>query len=391
MLSQKTAVSAAVGTLFASHFFGFGLFLPFFPMVLEAGGLSAESIGLVLGIATGARIAAAPVLTNLSDRAGQRRKAMLLYSLGGCLFLALFWIGSGFWSALVTTIGLMAFWAPIVPLSDAYALDVVRRFGADYGRMRLWGSVAFVLANLAGGALAQTGAAAWLVALMGLSILATGLVAIALPASGVGGKKPDGAPARLDGVFRRPWFWVFLGVAGLLQATHAGFYGFGTLFWIAAGLGTFEIGILWSIGVAAEILLFFMAARFSPVIGPLALLGMSAIAAVVRWSLFPFALDFWSIAALQLLHGLSFGAAHLGAVAFLGRVVPPEWGGTGQGLLTTSSGLLTAAGIVLCGWLYAFNPALAFYAMAAAGAVAGLGLVLALPALRRQNAGTSTP
>jgi len=387
----RVGVSAKVGALFASHFFGFGLFLPFFPLVLEADGLSAQSIGLVLGVATGARIAATPLLTNWSDRAGERRRAMLFYSLGGCLFLLLFWSGSGFWFALITTAGIMAFWAPIVPLSDAYALDTVRHHGADYGRMRLWGSLAFILANIAGGGLAESGSTGWIVALMGLSILATGLVAIGLPPSK--GGEPSGASPqrRLDGVFRKPWFWIFLIVAGLLQATHAAFYGFGTLFWIEAGLGTFEIGLLWSIGVGAEVLLFFMAGRHLQKIGPLTLLGLSAAAAGVRWALFPFAQDFGSIAMLQVLHGLTFGAAHLGAVSYLGKVVEPRWAGTGQGLFTTSSGLLTALGLTVSGWLYAIDPSWAFWAMAVTGTAAGVVLAGFASTLSRQQRLRSAP
>jgi len=391
MQFSKVGVSGAVGALFASHFFGFGLFLPFFPLVLEADGLSAESIGLVLGIATGARIAAAPILTNWSDRAGARRRAMFLYSLGGCLFLFLFWAGSGFWAALITTAGIMAFWAPIVPLSDAYALDTVRQHGADYGRMRLWGSLAFILANIAGGGLAESGSTGWIVALMGLSILATGLVAIGLPPAKTSETAGTLSQQHLDGVFREPWFWAFLIVAGLLQATHAAFYGFGTLFWLEIGLGTLEIGLLWSIGVGAEVLLFFWAGRHLRRVGPLTLLGFSAAAACLRWTLFPFAQDFGSIAVLQILHGLTFGAAHLGAVSYLGKIVPSKWAGTGQGLFTTSSGLLTALGLAVSGWLYAIDPAMAFWAMAVAGALAGGVLALVAPTLSRQQRLKSAP
>ena len=147
-------LSARVSGLFAVHFFGFGLFLPFFPVVLGFRGLSAAEIGLILGAGTIARLAASPALSNLSDRTGQRRLSILIYSLISAAFLVLFFAPGGLVVLGLAVIGFMVMNSPITPLSDAYALDVQRNTGADYARMRLWGSAGFVLATLAGGALA---------------------------------------------------------------------------------------------------------------------------------------------------------------------------------------------------------------------------------------------
>ncbi|MBO6755906.1 MAG: MFS transporter [Roseibium sp.] len=381
MRFQIGDVNAVAGALFACHFFGFGLFLPFFPLVLEDRGLSLAEVGYVLGVATAIRIAASPVMANLSDRSGRRRLSVFVYSLGGCLCLALFMVSSGFWSAVLAVSGLMVFWAPIVPLSDAYALEVVRRHGGDYGRMRLWGSVAFVVANLFGGWAALSGATEMLLAAITASTLATGLVAVLLPSMGSGRSELTGPAISGVPVFREPWFWLFLLVAGLLQATHAAFYGFGTLYWTSIGQDTLSIGVYWSVGVAAEICLFLVAGRLGPWFSPTRLMALAAIAGILRWALFPFAVTPPTIVGLQLLHGLSFGAAHLGAVAVLSQIIPARWGGTGQGLLSTSSGLLMAAGLALCGPLYTADPAWAFWAMAVSSSCAAGMLLLIRPVL----------
>ncbi len=382
MTAFPASLPARVGGLFASHFLGFGLFLPFFPMVLESRGLSVEDIGFILGAGTIARIAANPVMTGLSDHSGRRRLSIFIYSAIAASFLGLFSIFDSPLGALVCVVGLMAFWAPIVPLSDAYALDVVRNHGADYGRMRLWGSIAFVVANLAGGWLAEGGGNSNLIlAGVALGAFSTGFVALSLP-----GQKSKAAisPVEEDKkpvLLAKPWFWLALGVLGLLQGSHAAFYGFGSLFWLEAGIGEFQIGILWSIGVIAEIGLFFMAGRIGLRLGPLTMLLIGALAGVVRWGLFPFADSFVSAAVLQSLHGLSFGAAHLGAVGYVSKLFPEKWAATGQGFLAASNGILTALGFAVCGPLFALDHAYAFWAMAALSAFAVIMLTMLRPFL----------
>lgn len=390
MSVSRLSIGARVSGLFAGHFFGFGLFLPFFPVVLGLRGLSAAEIGLILGAGTILRIAASPALSNLSDRTGQRRLSVLVYSVAGALFLMLFFVPGGPVMLGVAVIGYMVMNAPIVPLSDAYALDVQRNTGADYARMRLWGSAGFVLANLVGGALAG-GETSWILVLaIVVASLATGAMALSLPRQTRSG--PDSRPGTVPEAtpFRKLWFWPVIAVLGLFQASHAAFYGFGTLYWQAGGVPDFAIGALWAVGVVAEIALFTVAGKLAQRFDPPVFLIVAGVAAVVRWSLFPFADTLTAMAALQLLHGLSFGAAHLGAVAILAKVVPSRWGGTGQGLLATSIGIQMAIGLSLCGALYDINPDWPFYLMAGS-ALAGTLIMLALTPLVRRHMSTDGP
>ncbi|MEP3258280.1 MAG: MFS transporter, partial [Roseibium sp.] len=117
-----------------------------------------------------------------------------------------------------------------------------------------------------------------------------------------------------------------------------------------------------------------------------------AVGGIFRWLLFPLADNFVTMAALQLMHGLSFGAAHLGSVAFLSRLVPPKWGATGQGFLAASNGILTALGLAICGPLFELDPAYPFWAMAGMSMVATLGLALLHPFMAKKlSAGEASP
>jgi len=387
MSLNLTSISARVSGLFASHFFGVGLFLPFFPVVLGFRGLDAAEIGLVLGIGTIARIGASPVLSNLSDRTGQRRLSILIYALAAAALLLLYLLPLGLWFVSVAVVGFMVMNAPIVPLSDAYALDVQRNTGADYARMRLWGSAGFVVASVVGGMLASEGTSWLLVLVIVASSLATGAVAMSLPRQ-KRAKTPEERDAADEATpFRSVWFWPLLAVLGLYQASHSAFYGFGTIYWQAMSVPDFAIGLLWATGVVAEIGLFTVAGKLSQRFDPAIFLLAAGVAATVRWLLFPFAETLPAMAALQTLHGLSFGAAHLGAVAILARIVPSQWAGTGQGLLATSVGIQMAIGLSVSGALYEIDPDWPFYLMSAVAA-AGTLLTLAMtPMLRRKMVG----
>jgi len=384
MTKISSSISARVAALFACHFFGFGLFLPFFPLVLEFRGLSAAEIGFILGVGTIARTAASPILSNIADRTGQRRLSILIYSLIGAGFISMLFLPGGLLLAGTAIIGYMVVKGPVLPLSDAYALDVSKNTGADYARMRLWGSVGFIVANMAGGALA-TATSSWLVlALTALSSIVTGAVVMSLPRQQRDQAHESGNETGQVAPFREIWFWPVLVVLGLFQASHAAFYGFGTIYLQANHIPDFAIGALWAIGVVAEVALFTVAGKLSLRFDPPTFLIVAGIASVIRWVLFPFADTLAFLVALQLLHGLTFGAAHLGAVAILSKVVPSRWAGTGQGLFMMSIGVQMSAGLAVSGALYETDPHAPFYLMAGVAAVGTAALFVLTPMIRRQ-------
>jgi MFS transporter, PPP family, 3-phenylpropionic acid transporter len=386
MTKSSPNISARVAALFACHFFGFGLFLPFFPVVLEFRGLSAVEIGFILGAGTIARIAASPILSNVADRTGKRRLSILIYSLIGAACIAFFAVPGGLIVVGVSVIGYMVIKAPVLPLSDAYALDAARNTGADYARMRLWGSAGFVAATLIGGTIASEKSSWLILVLIALAALATGAVVMMLPKQQREDKTPEGTHDATEAPFKTLWFWPVLALLGLFQASHAAFYGFGTLYWQAMGVPDFSIGSLWAIGVVAEIALFIVAGKLALRFDPPVFLLVAGLAAIVRWSLFPSADTFVSMALLQTLHGLTFGAAHLGAVTILARVVPSQWAGTGQGLLATSIGIQMAIGLSVSGTLYEIDPDTPFYLMAAVSVVGVLAMVAMTPLVRQRMA-----
>ena len=177
-------------------------------------------------------------------------------------------------------------------------------------------------------------------------------------------------------LIRNRVFLVFLLGIGTVQAAHATFYTFGAIHWRAQGLSSALIGMLWAIGVLTEVSLFAVSGRVVGWLGPVRLMIFGGVAAVVRWAAMSLDPSLGWLIALQVLHGLTYGASHVGAIHFISRAVPEEAGGTAQALYATlASGVLQGAATLLSGALYARFVGGAYLAMAL---VAGIGLAAQL-------------
>jgi PPP family 3-phenylpropionic acid transporter len=182
------------------------------------------------------------------------------------------------------------------------------------------------------------------------------------------------APTR-QSLLRDGPFVAVVAAASLIQASHALYYGFSALQWSVAGFDGTVIAALWALGVAAEIVLFALQSRLPPFFQPTVLLLVGACGGILRWIGMAFDPPAFMLAALQLLHALSFGATHLGALMFLARHAPPAQAATAQGYLAMASGLAMAAAMALSGVLYRDFGSAAYAAMALttiAGGACGL-------------------
>jgi len=170
---------------------------------------------------------------------------------------------------------------------------------------------------------------------------------------------------------RQPAFLAIAAAGSLIQASHAVYYGFSSLDWTAKGFDGITIGVLWALGVAAEIVLFAFAARLPQAFGPVTLIAIGAAGGLVRWSAMVLDPPLALLAPLQLLHALSFGATHLGTMAYLSRSAPEGSRAAAQGDIATANSLMMAAASALAGVLYGASGSLAYAAMAALATAGG--------------------
>lgn len=378
------SLSTRLALLYGALFFGPGAAMPFLPVFLESRGMTAEGVAAALGMAQAARLLAGPTGARIADRVGARRPVLIgasLLAAAGALLLLPAPAAWGLVAALMLH-GMGA--APLTPLVDTVALAAAQGArGIDFGRVRALGSVAFIAGTLLGARLLGLLGANVIPWLIGLSLLATGAMAARLPEARRAGERTRGLALVL---LRRRGFALLIAASGLVQGSHAAFYALSTLHWQGAGIGADLSGLLWSTGVAAEIMLLFFARRLLRRLPPLALAGVSAAMACVRWLGTAATTALAPLFLLQALHALSFAAMLLASVSLVQRLVPAEAAATAQALLAA---LGPGLGLLLLtfasGPLYVAFGGGVFLAMAASAA-AGLlcvgWLAMRVPELR---------
>ena len=385
MVAAPLYFGPRISLFYAGYFFIGGLMTPFFPVWLHQRGLTPEQIGVCLALPLAARLLFMPLGSAFADRAPNRRFAVIIFALLGLLFFIPATMVGGYWPILILTGIATATVGLTMPAIDALALTGVRRFGLDYGKMRVWGSISFIVVSLAGGVVfGHFGAGVLSPMLIGGYVVAA-LSAFLLPVTPPDIRAADDA-ARPEAVSARSIltsrsFLVVIASSAVITATHAVFYSFGTIQWEKLGFSGAEIGVLWSSGVVAEIGMFALSGRALRKIAPERLILLGAIAAIVRWSLFPLATGIWFSLALQMLHALTFAAVYAGMQLAIARDVPEEMTASAQGIWQTTSGLALALATLLAGPLYGHLGAAAFPVMTIGGVIAII--VLLLPKARR--------
>ncbi len=351
-----------------------GVYLPFWPVWLKGRGLDAGEIGLLLAITIWTKVLASPAMAQIANRLGERRRVMVALSVAALASYALFGIADGFWQLALVAVLIGATLPPMMPLGENMTMLASRARGLDYGRIRLWGSLSFILASWGGGqwlAGRPESAILWLVlAGLGLTVVACWSLPDIRPAPA----PPRAKPVR--GLLRQPVFLLFLATVSLIQSSHGMLYGFGTLHWRAAGLSDGAIGLLWAEGVLAEVVLFAFSGRVVRRVGVVPLMLIAAAAGVARWTVTALSADLGVLLAVQLLHALTFGATHLAAMHFIQRAVPEEVSATAQGLYSAiAMGVVLASVIMASGGLYAGAGGHAFFAMTAMSVLGGMSAV----------------
>jgi MFS transporter, PPP family, 3-phenylpropionic acid transporter len=380
-------LGARLAALHAATFGGIGIYVPFFPIWLEGRGLSASWIGIVLALPIVVRIAVTAPLMTLADRNMGARRLIARACLGvSVVYLALLAAHDVLTIAVLVVLMAIA-QAPIIPAADLVTIQAIRRDPRlDYGRVRLWGSIAFLVASIGGGYLLEvlpTDAVIWFLFSLAVSAMATAWAVVPEAVAAhvdADSQQPASASARMP-----PALWFVIGAGACTQASHAAVYAFGSIHWRDLGFSSATIGLLWAIGVVAEILVFAVLGRsVGRGSAALGLILIGAGAAIIRFAALAadpgLALTFL----LQALHGLSFGATHLGTMGALAQLAPEGSRGRAQGLMASTHALAMASATGLSGLAFRAAGPLVFLAMAPLAA-AGLGFaLLALRAARAQ-------
>lgn len=374
--NEASALALRMSLFYAASFLISGIYGPYFSAWLRGQGLSADYIAIVLSLPMFARMAAGPMLAFVADRSAKHRLVVQFLTVATLFgFLAprvLDWTTGLVVIAVINAVALPS----IVPIGEAFAIAGIQRFGLDYGRMRMWGSMMFVFANIAGGvALARFGPGS-ILSLLTVAAALTLAVTSLLPGALAAGHAARLQFHEIGGLLRQPRFVQLLAATGAIQCSHGFFNTFATLAWQDRGISAGVIGLLWATAVVSEVLLFAFARRPLARLGGSGLLVLGGSAALVRWVVLGFDPPLPLLFALQALHGLTFGATHMGTIHDMARTIPQKLSATAQGIYAaTTSGIATGLIVLASGPLYGLIGIHTYWVMSM---IAALGLTLAL-------------
>jgi PPP family 3-phenylpropionic acid transporter len=350
---------------------------PFFGAWLGWKGLSPTQIGTLLSAGLLLRVAVLPLTGLIADARNDRRSMMIaLYLVVTAGYLALNGVSTPlllFATAVPASVALGA----VNPLLESVSVRLSDRFGFDYGHVRLWASTVFVAGNLVAGTCVSLFGLVVIAPWLALAVILNILAVWTLPAA-PSTRERGQLSVRLRATFaearelmRSRTFLLFLAAASFDQGSHALYYSLGGLHWRAIGYSGTLIGFIWPLGVLAEIALFSVSLKLFRRVGAMALLIGGTICCMLRWTILAFDPPLPFVIFAQLLHGGTFALAHLGAMYFILKAVPPRLAATAQSLYAVSSaGLVMGLATYASGPLYAAYGGHAYLLMAAMGCAA---------------------
>ena len=320
----------------AAYFAHIGFFNPYLPLWLKDMGLGLLAISVLTSVQAATRLFAPYAWGALSDRTGERIKLLRLGAVVAFASACLLWLDWGPVGLGLVLLVMFTHTSSMMPMSEAAMAHLVSQGGGfdtkRYGRVRLWGSLGFLVTVFVAGAWFQAFGMqhfpGWTVFSLGAVLLSAYWLPDlkeAVHAEHV--HLPVGPVLR-----QKPVRWFFA-AAFFHVLSHIGIYVFFSLYLDALGYSKTMIGVLWAVSVAAEIVWFFTQSRWLPKFSLSVWMFICSSAMVLRMALTTWAAEWlWALLFAQVLHALTFATQHTACIALLSHHFPGRLRGRGQAL-----------------------------------------------------------
>jgi PPP family 3-phenylpropionic acid transporter len=378
-LSPETRTTA----FYSTFFMGSGAAAMFLPIWLSGKGMSAEQIGLINAVPVLVILIFNMVIGRIADRASDWRQVIVIGALvGGIVPIGLFFVNE-FW-------GILLFWTlaclpggAVGPVLDAAVMRMTRRNGTDFGAIRAWGTLGYMVFNACTGFLVVWfGASVFVPLFVGLALLraiaALQLPAFRAPAEQVTIAAIQPSAGKIMEIATKPWFVLPLVGFAMVYGTHIVLNAFGALLWKEQGISEAIIGPLIALGSASEAAMMFFWKRFGGRISARHLMLASAVASILRWTAMGFAPPVWALVLLQMTHGLTFAMGYLGCVHFIANWTSEDIAAEAQSLFTVLQQIMAVIALVAFGWMVGVFDYHAYFFAALGAAVGGLLIIASL-------------
>jgi len=356
------------------YFASLGALVPYWGLYLKSLGYEAAAIGMLMAIVMATKIVSPNIWGWIADHTGKRMAIVQLGSLLSVLTFAGVYVSSDFWWLALVMATFSFFWNAALPQFEATTFSHLVGQVHRYSSIRLWGSVGFILSVWVIGYTLEGQAIQWLPHVLLFLFAAIWLSSLVVPEEAAGHMPLDHQPLRE--VLGKPAVVGLLITCFLMQASHAPYYTFYSIYMEDMGYGLSKIGFLWALAVLAEVGAFMVMHRLVPRFGLRRLLMLSLLLATLRWLLIGLLPELTVVMVLaQLLHAASYGIYHAAAIQMIHRFFTGQHQGKGQALYSSLSfGAGGAVGSLYSGYLYDLGP-MVMYILAAALSLIGMLVV----------------
>jgi len=320
---------------YALYFALLGCIAPYWGLFLQSRAFDPEQIGQLMACFGLVRILAHNLWAYWSR---YFRSPMQMVRTAGVLTMlcfSLIWWADSFWTMAAVMILYGFFWAAMLPQYEAMTLQHCGTQVEAYGQIRMWGSIGFVLVVLGAGYLFELVSVGWLPVVMLTLMALIGINSLTLPEADASNRKHS-APGQFLNVLKSRPVQVFILMNILLQISHGPYYTFFSIYLENHGYKPAQIGLLWSLGVMAEVFLFWKFHRVVNFFSWRTWCVLSLLITAVRWTLIGSLVDFWGWLILaQLGHAFSFAAMHAISMRYIQHLFPQQLQARAQALYSS--------------------------------------------------------
>ena len=356
------------------YFASLGVLVPYWSLYLKSLGFSSLAIGALIAILPATKLVAPYIWGWLADHT---RRSMLIIRVSSLLALVTFllvFLSQELWWLTFVMLLFSFFWNATLPQFEAMTLNHLGEDSHHYSMIRLWGSLGFIVIVVLIGDLLQTHGAD-VIPLVVLSTFVLILLFSFIVPEKLNTPHSDHSP--IWHVIKQPKVMAFLVVCFLMLCSHGPYYTFYTIFLEEQGYSSHMIGVLWAVGVIAEVIIFLLMHRMLPAYGARTLLIVTLLLTTIRWLLIGFFVeDLPMLFLAQLIHAFSFGMFHSVGISLVHEYFTGSHQGRGQALYSSVSfGAGVAVGSLISGMLWDKWGASVLFAFASCCTVGALLIV----------------
>ncbi len=376
MPSVRGPLKAYYFTFFAA----LAAYLPYLPSWLREHGIHGLGMSVLMALLPAMNVLGPPGFGLLADSFGLRGRLLRIASFGAAAWFSLLVVHSlwsqqlSYWVVFVAYLGFAFFRTPMQLMADVVALEQ----GSDFARLRLWGSLGFMLAVPLLGRYMNLQALWHLPVVVGLLLWCSHLTTWAMPSQRQVPRRAVFEDLRRIGRGRA--FRTFLVAAMLGQGAHVGYDIVVSMHFLDLGLSGTWVGVAWAIATASEIAVMAYSPRLLRMLPAARWLLIALLFQALRWALLAWLSNPWLLVALQPLHALSFGLRWVSTMWIIGQFASQSSASASvQGLHLTAHSLGSVLGMLTFGWLYEAHGGASVFLVSAVVALLAAGFALPQP------------